>query len=96
MALTFKTNHAYRFFVYRSDVPAKVLADQFDHLAEDDALDGFFCYRGRWYHLSDFMRFDHNEDLADWDGYAADSMFSGVVIKLSDDCERYKVATYFS
>ena len=48
--LTIKTNRRWRDFVYRHDVPAKVLADQFDYQDGEDVIDGFFCYRGRWYH----------------------------------------------
>jgi len=92
-----RTNHAWRPFVYRGDVPAKVLQSQFDHLSEDDSLDGFFCYRGYWYHLSDFMRNTaENSPLKDWHGVAGDSYFSGVLIRVSGDGERYQVATYLS
>lgn len=55
-----------------------------------DTTDGFFCYLGFWYHLDQFMRSDQFED---WHGFAADSFFSGVAIRLSDDGERYQVAT---
>lgn len=96
MALTIKTNHQWRDLVYRSDVPAKVLEDQFSHLSEDDAPDGFFCYRDYWYHTSDFMRIYGAADLAGWDGYAGDFYFSGVVVKLASDGKRYKIGTYFS
>lgn len=104
--VTITTNHHWRDFVYRSDVPAAVLADRFDHLDADDATDGFFCYRGWWYHVSDFMALNTTsepaEGLADadalhrWQGYHADSYFSGVVIKISRDSERYQVGTYMS
>ena len=96
MALTIKTNNQYRDLRYRNEVPEPVLSSQFDHMAEEDALAGFFEYCGHWYHLSDFMRIDHNEDLKDWSGYASDSAFSGVVIKLSRDGESVKCGTYFS
>lgn len=33
-----KTNNQWRDFVYRADVPAKVLAGQFSHLDIDDSL----------------------------------------------------------
>jgi hypothetical protein len=93
--VTIRTNHQWRDLVYRSDVPAKVLKDQFDHLSEDDGgLDGFFCYRRHWYHVSDFMRADGV--AKGWHGYAADSYFSGVLIKLSRDGERVMLATYLS
>ena len=96
MPVTIKTNRNWRDLVYRSDVPPAILASQFDYLGEDDASNGFFCYRGHWYHTSDFMRVERNAELACWDGYAGDSYFSGVVIKLSRDGERYRVGTYFS
>jgi hypothetical protein len=96
MTLTIKTNHQWRDLVYRNDVPAKVLADDFDYQNPEETLDGFFCYRGHWYHLDGFMMTTGNADLAAWDGYASDSYFSGVVIKLDRDCERIKVGTYFS
>jgi hypothetical protein len=94
-----RTDHKRRFFAYRSEVPEKVLADQFAHLNEDDAIDGFFRYRGHWYHLSDFLRFSDSalaEDFEGWDGYHSDSVFSGVLVKVSRDGEKYQVATYLA
>jgi hypothetical protein len=102
MPVTIKTDHKWRNLVYRSDVPASVLKSQFDYLSEDDdGADGFFCYRGWWYHVSDFMAVDYKGDqdpFADghWDGYANDSYFSGVVVKFDKDCERVMCGTYFS
>lgn len=101
MSLTIKTDSKYKPFVYRSEVPAKILAGQFNHLSEDDASDGFFCYRGAWYHLSAFMRSDSADAFTEggkgaWDGYAADSYFSGVLIRVSRDGETYCVGTYLS
>lgn len=95
-SLTIKTNNKWRNFVYRSDVPAKVLDNQFSHLAANEFTDGFVCYRGCWYHTSDFMRVEECAEFKGWDGYASDSMFSGVLIKMSQDGERAKLATYFS
>ena len=85
-------------FKYRDEVPAKVLKNQFDHLREDDVLDGFLKYRNHWYHTSDFMRLPDTGDATfkGWDGAAGDSYFSGVVIKLSSDGEQYKIGTYIS
>ena len=95
MALTVKTNHQWRDLVYRVDVPAKVMADQFSHLGEDE-IDGFFEYRGYWYHVSDFMTVDKNSPLDGWQGYASDSYFSGIVVKFSEDMEQVIAGTYFS
>lgn len=96
MPVTVKTDHKWRDLVYRHDVPAEVLASEFDYQDAEDVLDGFFCYRGCWYHLDGFMRIENNPDLTGWDAYASDSYFSGVVIKLSKDCEQIKIGTYFS
>ena len=88
------TNHHWRQFTYRHDVPQSVLDDQFDYQDADKVFDGFFCYRGVWYHLDGFMTTHPNpwggnpEVLAaGYDGFAADSFFSGVAIKVSEDGE---------
>ena len=94
--VTIKTDHKWRDLVYRCDVPAKVLADQFDYQDASEVTDGFFCYRGYWYHIDGFMRIENNPDLTGWHGYASDSYFSGVLIQLSNDGEQIKVGTYFS
>ena len=101
MSLTVKTNNQWRDLVYRQDVPAGILASDFDYQDAEETLDGFFCYRGHWYHVDQFTRVDYHNGqnpFADghWDSYAGDSFFSGVVIKLSKDGERVKVGTYFS
>jgi hypothetical protein len=93
-----RTNRNWRKFKHRYEVPAKVLASQFDwtneaHAEHGDYSDGFFEYRGCWYHLADFVRAGH-DGFPGWDGYAGDSYFSGVLIKLSPDGEEYQIATY--
>jgi hypothetical protein len=90
-----RTNLAEHQFRYRYEVPAKVLADQFEHLEDGESDDGFFCYLGHWYHVSDFM-FSHDANANGWQGYASDSFFSGVVIRISPDGESYIVGTYIS
>ena len=79
-------------FRYGYEVPASVIARQFDHLSEDEASDGFILYRKQWYHRSDFMRGAANG----WHGYAADSYFSGTVIQLTNDGESYIIGSYCS
>ena len=98
MTLTIKTNHAWRYTSYGSDVPRAVMTSQFDHLVEDERADGFVRYRGYWYHVSDFMRVPAGMfgDDDTWHGYLSDSAFSGVLIRLSDDGESVMLATYFS
>lgn len=91
-----RTNGHRRLFVYRHDVPVEVLEDDLDWTDEND-VDGFFCYRGVWYHLSQFIRLPERAPmLAGWHGYHADSFFSGVVLRTTDDGEAYQVGTFFS
>lgn len=96
MTLTIQTDHKWKPFLYRYEVPESILADQFEHLPEDEYGDGFIRYRGRYYHTSDFMRIEHNEDMKDWQGYSSDSYFSGIVVNFSEDGERYQIGRYYS
>jgi hypothetical protein len=96
--LTIKTDHKWKAFRCRYEVPKRVLARDFDYQDEDDATDGFFKYRGVWYHLDQFMRIEHSPDsqFSTWHAYAGDSFFSGMVIRVSSDGEQYQVGTYYS
>ena len=97
MPLTIKTNHAWRDFKYRNEVPAKVLRSEFDWTNEEDHHDGFIHYRGWWYHISQFEHIPApNHPFVGWDGFHSDSFFSGIVINLSKDSEQYQIGTYFS
>jgi hypothetical protein len=96
--LTITTDHKWKDLKYHYEVPAKVLADQFDHLdPEDNGYDGYIQYRGRWYHLSDFMTLDKSNPLhGHWKAYLSDSFYSGIVLRLSNDCEQYQIGTFTS
>ena len=85
------TNNHDREFIYKWDLTEDEI-ERFDYLDEDE-IDGFIRYKGHVYHLSEFMRTDH---FIGWCGYSSDSFFSGVLIKVSDDCETYRIGTYFS
>ena len=91
-----RTNNRWRPFKYRNEVPAKILREQFDYQNSDDALDGFMQYRGRWYHVDEFLRIDNRGPLAAWSGYASDSFSSGIVIRVSDDGDQFQIGTYYS
>ncbi|MBT8460250.1 MAG: hypothetical protein KJN60_11315 [Boseongicola sp.] len=91
------TNSHWRPFAYALDVPKDVLNDQFDWMRDEDGehdtesyCDGFFRYRGHWYHISEFTARD---DVPGFQAMACDTYFSGVAIAVSDDGEAYKVAT---
>lgn len=92
-----KSDKKWKNFRYGYELPKKALKD-FDWLKDAEDEDGFMNYRGRWYHLQEFMRLDAKapDALSKWHGYSADSYFSGVVIRVSSDGEQYQIGTYFS
>lgn len=93
--LAIRTDHRWRQFQYRHEVPEKVLKSEFDHLPEE--FDGYFRYRRWWFHVTDFIRIPPEaNELHGWHGYAPDSFFSGVLIRLSTDGEAFMVGTYIS
>ena len=101
--LELTTNNHERQFVTGHEVPMGVLRSQFDYMtADEQSFGSFLKYKGYWYSIGDFMRlpaviseiWDNGSPLREWHGYAADSYFSGVVIKISDDGETYRIGTY--
>ena len=96
MKLEIITDNKWKNFKYGYEVPDSVLNDHFDYLSEDEKIDGFIQYRSIWYHISEFMRIENNPALNGWQGYSSDSFFSGVLINISDDGERYQIGTYIS
>jgi len=86
------TDHKWKPFRYRYEVPARILKSEFDYQDPEDTLDGFFCYRGIWYHLDQFEA----TQIEGYHGFHPDSFFSGVAIRISDDGEQYQVATLIS
>jgi hypothetical protein len=71
------------------------------HSWSDEEVEACFKYKGNTYFLSEFMNI-HNkihepnppEWLLEFDGYMADSYYSGVLIKLGITNEAVKVFTY--
>jgi len=93
------TNRQWRNFLYRQEVPKKVFDDEFGYFRICEGgvpEDGYFKYKGGWYHLDSFMRIDKfaPKEFKEWDGYLSDTFFSGVLIRVSEDGEQYQVATY--
>lgn len=101
MTLSIKTNNQSRDLLCLSDfneAEQKQIRSDFDWMLPEDleCECGFFRYRSSVYHLQDFMRTEGNEAFQGWDGYLSDSYFSGVLIRLGDDCESVVVARYCS
>lgn len=86
------TDHKWKPFRQRHEVPEKILRDEFDW-QDKDVTDGYFKYRGRWYHAEEFMVND-SYFPGRWHGYHSDSAFSGILLLFSDDYTEYKVGTY--
>lgn len=86
-AMKIKTNRHWREFLYRDQVPDKILSEQFDWL-DEDTIDGFIKYRGEYYHLQDFII----TDVSDGWAYHGDSYYSALLIRVSEDGERYQIA----
>lgn len=69
-------------------------ARQFDFLDWDKLREGndsasFFRYRGEVHYLGDFMRIETDlpalAEFGRWDGYRADSYFSGLLVRYAID-----------
>lgn len=86
-----KTNHNWRPFLTRADVPKDVLSSQFDWLSPEETF-GFIRYQGQWNHLSQFERTPAS--LEGWTGYWASSMTTGLAVKVSNDGDSYQIASY--
>lgn len=98
-ALTIKTNNQPRETfsglcaeLYIGDAETAKLRRQFDYLTDTEFEDTqFVAYKGYYYSLGDFMRFNFIPDVDDnspyhgWHGYHADSYFSGILIKVLDN-----------
>jgi len=92
MTETIRTNRHWREFLYGYELPASVRPD-FDYLDDDEFTSAAFIkYRGEYMALDNFMLCDREG----WQGVATDSYFSGTLIRISDDGERYQVARIYS
>lgn len=83
---------------FRDEIPADVLASDFDWLDPDPDNDGmdFFQYHDAWYHTQDFMATPPDLLAQGWDGCLGETYFSAVLITLLDDGEHVKVGKYVS
>jgi hypothetical protein len=96
MALTIKTDNKWRNLLYGYELPKKQ-RKEFDYLTDEEfETRNFVKYRGNYYDMDTFMLTPKWSALAEWDGYASDSYFSGVVIKISSNMEQYKIGRYYS
>jgi hypothetical protein len=91
------TNNQPRALLDGMDLTDKEKAD-FDWLENIDEMSGQFVrYRGQAYCLDEFMVLQTDEGpLADWHGYAAQSAFSAVLIRLDEHNETVTMGLHLS
>ena len=89
--MTIVTDHKWKPFVYRGEVPRKVLAEDLDWV-DSNTIEGYFRYRGVWYHLSEFVC----SDMIDgYHGFLPHTSSSSVAVEVAEDGKSYRVATVF-
>lgn len=66
--------------------------------SDTDECEPCFTYKNWKYFLSEFLRPNTpwGDIVEGYDGQLADSMFSGILIKLSPDCEQVKAFTFYT
>lgn len=96
--LIIKSDHRWKEFKHREEVPKRVLAGQFDYQDPEDSSSGFMKWRSFWYHLDQFSRLPEGSPEAKlgWQGYLSESMSTGMLVKVSRDGDEYQIATYRS
>lgn len=98
--MTIKTNNVPRDVLFWDELTDAERAE-FDYLddMESQSDASFFRHRGTVYDLGEFSRTPTEKTMdgvfKDWDGYRADSYFSGLLVKYVQDNERVIVATYY-
>jgi len=67
----------------------------------EDERGPYFKYRDYLYTLNEIVRTTHNPygnatDLSDkgWDGYLADSLWTAILVRLTDDCDAVVIGRY--
>ena len=92
------TNNIPRKLLNSWELTKRELAE-FDYYTEEE-LQGlsFVRYKRQCYCLSDFMRTGVHEDLytAGWQGYAAATAWSGVLVRLVNGCEQVVMGSYYA
>lgn len=95
-----RTNNQPRRILYGCELTESE-RQEFDYIEDIDFADCFVRYKGRVYDLGEFARITkvvaphpQREGWENWDGYASDSFFSGVLVRYVDS-DSVVVATYF-
>jgi len=101
MTATIKTNNQPRELMYLADFPLarqQQIRSDFDWMEDIDSTQGFFEYRSTVHHLENFLRVNAGTDdvTQGWDGYKAESYFTGTLVRLCSDPDFVIVGSYCS
>ena len=91
MSITIITNNQARDVLSWDNLTEKERA-QLDYDCEEHT---FMRYKGQVYDLTDMAQAP-KASFPQWDGYAPDTYFSGVLVRFTDWSERVIVARYYS
>jgi len=100
--LTIRTNNHSRPLMHLEDFNESIQSEirkEYDWMNPQDIEFnfGFFVYLRKVYHLQDFMRVSEgSEALEGWDGYTSETVWSGTLVKLTEDCNFVVVGRFFS
>jgi hypothetical protein len=109
MAVTIKTNNQWRTFTYGYEIPV-MYSKEFNWMSLEEFENGLFVKvkvgkgskkNNVWYYALNEFSIVPGPSGSDsvfkgWDGYINETAFSGVLIKVSSDGERYKIGRYYS
>lgn len=94
--VTIVTNHHFRDFLYYNELPENLKEDvSWIADSEEQVFERIAVYKGNAYPLSEFTRINNIPAFEGWHGYIADTFFSGVLIKISEDGDFYQIGFYF-
>lgn len=91
------TNHHWRPVLFGHELSARE-RKQFDYYDDEEILDcTFFRYGSHVYDLAEFTRVNPDGSLAllGWHGSMADTVWSGTLVRLSEDGEYVMVASAY-
>lgn len=101
MPLVIKTNNHWYDLISVADLTDKE-QKEFDYITGDDRFSPRVVrYKGHVYDLNEFMPCStlgpgpELEGIKTWSGYQADSYFSGVVCRYSEDFQQAQMGTYY-
>ena len=90
------TNNVPRNMIYGYELSDKE-KKEFDYLDQEELDTGDFVrYKGTVYHIGQFLHYGFKHNGITWDGYHGDTFFSGILIKLVNNCEQVIMARYYT